>query len=910
MKRWMIALVISGLVMSGTAIADEITIGTGTSTWSFPLYTNYHDARTQTIYLASEIGTPCTISSLSLYVTTVPGQTMNNFTIRMKHTDLAAYGSSPVWESTGWTTVYQANQTISTTGWVQFNFSTPFVYNGNQNLMVDISFNNSSWTSAGNCRYSTPGGTRSIYYRTDSGYGDPLTWPSRTPIPTSSSYVPNLKLGVTSATTVMIPAFSPAAGTYNSEQSVVVTCSTTGATIHYTTNGVDPNENDPIIASGGSVLVDRSLTLKAMAWKDGLTPSAIRTDNYVLQVAAPVFDPNGGNYMTAPTVTVTCSTPGATTHYTTSGIDPTENDPVVASGGTIVVSIDTPTTLKARSFKGLMTPSAITSRTYRMASVIHVRPGGNDTADGLSWTTAKATLKAGLDIAAAGDEIWVAAGTYKPADRTQSFRMKNGVGMYAGFAGNETKREQRAPQVNVTILSGEVGDQTNLYDNCWHVIYNPPVTASDPAYTIPPVLDGFVLTSGYSLDSPTNSGSALHNSHGPIIVTGCTIRNNLGTAVYCGSSSITFNGCTFASNSAGSPNYGGAMFVASSSLTLTNCIFACNFAYSGAAVTVWDSSSVTLTGCTFSGNKATLGSAVTNQSGTCVARNCIFWDVIPTNGSEIYGSATVTYSDIQGGKTGTGNISGNPTLVRNAGPGADGIVSTADDDWGDLRLSMGSPCIDAGSNAYVSTSVDIAGNPRMLDGNGDGTATVDMGAYESPRAASQSGTEFTASFIVVARRRVSRTVFDYDCKVALTNNLTQSIRPIQFQLQSVPANMSILDASVSSFADAVPGGGVVSADTCTFRVDRSLLVNASQVKWLATYQLLSGGQSVQVMAASMLALEQPVVGDVNGDGLVDSADLAAMTEQWLTARASGDGVVDFADFAAIASQWSESPASE
>jgi hypothetical protein len=177
-------------------VAEEITIGTGTSTWTYPLATSSNDARTQSIYLAGEIGGAHTIAALALYVTVVPGQTMSNFTIRMKHTTLGVYGGSPNWESSGWTTVYQTNQSITTTGWVQFNFTAPFAYDGVQNLMVDISFNNSSHTSSGKCRYSSPGGTRSIYYRTNGSYGDPLDWSGRTPTPSVITNVLNVELFV------------------------------------------------------------------------------------------------------------------------------------------------------------------------------------------------------------------------------------------------------------------------------------------------------------------------------------------------------------------------------------------------------------------------------------------------------------------------------------------------------------------------------------------------------------------------------------------------------------------------------------------------------------------------------------------------------------------------------------------
>ena len=173
-----------------------ITIGTGTSTWEYPMHTYWHDSRTQVIYLASEIGVSGTILDLALDVGTVPGQTMNNWTIRMKHTSLSSY-SPASFDASDWVVVYQGNEPAGVTGWRTFALSTTFDYNGTDNLLIDFSHNNSSWTTNGMCRYSASGTIRSAYAYTDSDYGDPLTWSGTTsPTVNASTCVPNVKLTI------------------------------------------------------------------------------------------------------------------------------------------------------------------------------------------------------------------------------------------------------------------------------------------------------------------------------------------------------------------------------------------------------------------------------------------------------------------------------------------------------------------------------------------------------------------------------------------------------------------------------------------------------------------------------------------------------------------------------------------
>ncbi len=163
-------------------VANEMSliVDPDSNTYSeLPFETTYVDYRCQSLYLAGELNGAQRITGLSVDVYIAPGQTLNYWTIRMKHTTLSSLTNpTTFWQTSGWTQCYQGTMSPTPTGWRTFTFTTPFDYNGTQNLMIDFSFNNTTKSSTdGACMIYPTSTTRSmILGATDNTHGNPLTW--------------------------------------------------------------------------------------------------------------------------------------------------------------------------------------------------------------------------------------------------------------------------------------------------------------------------------------------------------------------------------------------------------------------------------------------------------------------------------------------------------------------------------------------------------------------------------------------------------------------------------------------------------------------------------------------------------------------------------------------------------------
>jgi len=265
--------------------------------------------------------------------------------------------------------------------------------------------------------------------------------------------------------------------------------------------------------------------------------------------------------------------------------------------------------------------------------------------DGASWASAHKYLQDALAGAEYGDEIWVAEGTYKPdqgagktaGDRTASFNLVNGVGLYGGFLGRESDRDPQGDN-NQTILSGEIDSNSSLWS--LHVVSGENLDTGT-------TLAGFRITKGnangvsgtghdygggillkesslnlsnlvFTNNTAGSGGGISSSSSSTVTLTNCVFTNNTagsGGGIY--SSTATLINCVFTNNTAG--DFGGGIY-SSSTVTLTNCVFTNNSAGGGGGGI--HSYSVTLTNCVFTNNTAGSGGGIYSSTATLI--NCVF----------------------------------------------------------------------------------------------------------------------------------------------------------------------------------------------------------------------------------------------------------------------------------------------
>ena len=220
-------------------------------------------------------------------------------------------------------------------------------------------------------------------------------------------------------------------------------------------------------------------------------------------------------------------------------------------------------------------------------------------------------------------------------------------------------------------------------------------------------------------------GGGIYCSYSDPAITKCTILENTsdyrGGGIRCYQSSPFIMNCTISRNNADF-GYGGAMYCDySSSAVFTNCMITENtaiYGYSGGIYCL--SSDPSFFNCTFMRNLANHGGGIHCWNSSPIIENCILWNDTPDEISIDYSDPTVTYSDIEGGWEGAGNIDEDPLF---------GLKSWFGFDFG---LRTASPCIDTGDPSIQDGIYDA--DPRCPSWYIN-RARADMGAYGGPNNA-------------------------------------------------------------------------------------------------------------------------------------------------------------------------------
>jgi hypothetical protein len=395
-------------------------------------------------------------------------------------------------------------------------------------------------------------------------------------------------------------------------------------------------------------------------------------------------------------------------------------------------------------------------------------------------STTYPTIQAGIDSSINGDTVLVAPGTYP---EHLNLNGKNIVLCSKHLTTGDTA------YISSTIIDGS---------NTGRV-----VTINQGENSSCQIV-GFTIQNGNAID---NNGGGIYIELASPQISHCIIQNNIAAG---GGGGLTIGGdegiggsnnhtkvtnCIIRNNTAGSSGGGVLMANCSSDAEITNCIISgntstcstCTFNGGGGGVNIYHrgklvncliinnsgpnssvggggvycdwgtffgSQGIFVIGCTIANNTALNWGGTNNVINGGEFQNCILWgntdqygNISNYNGSSFVNCCTSPMP------TGPGNISSDPQFIN---PSA-----------GNYRLQAGSHCIEAGNNAFVTSTTDIDGYDRIIN------STVDIGCYEYGTGILKIATHVPAKYAVnvLPNSNISITFDQQINQVTLSNNI-------------------------------------------------------------------------------------------------------------------------------------------
>ncbi len=305
--------------------------------------------------------------------------------------------------------------------------------------------------------------------------------------------------------------------------------------------------------------------------------------------------------------------------------------------------------------------------------------------DGQSWDAPIKNLQGALSVAeffpGQVNEIWVAAGTYRPMKRlvandprSVTFQIIDGVSMFGGFAGDENSIEERDLETNVTTLSGDLAGNDgpgseNHEENAFRLLH----AQSGNPFDNETWVDGFVVTATFqgeggfiSVANPNFRNCTFSENlqgvglrlHASSIIEDCSFLDNGGRGLWIDEAFIDplVQDCWFEGN-------GGGLYSAAVDGLTRRCMFLNNTPNASGGGASINSINGSVVECIFIGNTSgTDGGGVLFTTSTGMMVNCL----VAGNVAERYGGG-LALGGISAGVVANCVIFANTTVTRDGG---------------------------------------------------------------------------------------------------------------------------------------------------------------------------------------------------------------------------------------------------